>query len=96
MDPTSKKKDQMTDIEHRMLKLLDPETPCRPGWLGSELWADTSEVARMPQAYARPAGNVLNRLDNRGWASWVRRSDDWGWIITSAGLRRLARERSSR
>jgi hypothetical protein len=95
MDATSKKKDQMTDIERRMLNLLDPETPCRPGWLGSELWADTSEVARMPQAYARPAGKVLNKLRKRGWANWVRRYDDWGWIITASGLLRLAREGAS-
>lgn len=82
----------MTEVERKMLQLLDPERPTKPGYLGATLWADTSKVARVPQAYARPAGKVLNRLQKRGWAEWVRQPDDWGWIITRAGQLRLELE----
>ena len=82
----------MTDIEHQMLKLLDPDRPTKPGWLGATLWSDKHEYRPPPQAFARPAGKILNRLKQRGWSIWVRQPHDWGWIITSAGQRRLAQE----
>ena len=80
----------MTDIERRMLQLLDTDRPTKPGFLGTVLWANPNQ--RQPQAFARPAGKVLNGLKRRGWTIWVHQPHDWGWIITAAGQRRLAQE----
>lgn len=78
MTPTPNK--PLTDIERRMLALLDYSSPKRPGWLGSCLWPTRH---RMPQHFARPAGRVLKGLEKRGLVRWISRMDNryaFGWI----------------
>lgn len=68
----------LTDIERRMLDLLDFSAPTRPGFLGSCLWGRSAH--RMPQHYARPAGRVLNGLRKKKLVTYVASKDAWGWI----------------
>ena len=79
----------MTDIERRMLEELRDRdgAPIGPGYLGTQLWDNANQ--RKPQAFARPAGRVLNRLKRQGYAAWIQTETGWGWIITSAGERAL-------
>jgi hypothetical protein len=82
----------VTDIERRMLRelaKLDGQ-PSGPGSLGATLWGEQNEGSRKPQAFARGAGKVLNRLRRRGQVDWVRRAESWGWIITAVGREALA------
>lgn len=77
----------MTDFELRALKLLVEQTKdrrlVRPGWFGSCLWPKTR---RPTWAFARPAGNVLNRLRAKGLAEWLAPSrEEFGWRATDMG-----------
>ena len=87
----------MTDFERRALVLLVEQTKNRlvgPGYFGSCLWPETR---RPTWAFARPAGNVLNRLRVMGLAEWLttgsraKKNEDWGWRATDKGREEAAR-----
>ena len=83
----------MTDFELRALKLLVEQTKNRlvgPGYIGSCLWPETR---RPTWAFARPAGNVLNRLRAKGLAEWLAPSrEEFGWRATDIGRMEAARD----
>lgn len=78
---------KLTDPQRRMLALLHPEVPRRPGWLGREMWGDGNESLR---TYARPACNVLYALRGKGLAHEENSPGWYGWVITEAGRGVLA------
>lgn len=65
-----------TPAELTFLRVLVVEGPARPGWLGSVTYGGH----RNPQTYARPAANVLWRLERKGLArriTWLSRWPVW-------------------
>lgn len=82
----------MTVFERRALKLLVEQSCTRlvlPGYFGACLWPDTQ---RPTWAFARPAGNVLNRLRAQWFAEWLAPAkDEWGWRATASGIEEAAR-----
>lgn len=82
---------KLTRAQRAMLAILDTKsTPFPPGILGAEMWAPKS-TSRKPQHYARPAGNVLKRLESFGYVRQARLfgSRAFGWEITGFGRMEL-------
>ena len=81
----------MTDNDRKALALLAQMESTRAGNFGEAM--STSDVARMPQAYARSGGKALRRLVDLGYAETFSNKEtggNWGWQITSAGRRAAA------
>lgn len=72
----------MTPAERRMLEFLGKSDGMSAGAIGASIYCS----GRMPQAYARPATNVLNRLARQGFVA--RRSRGY-WFITWDGFHAL-------
>jgi hypothetical protein len=85
----SQKDSGLTVIQRRALEFLDGrDCLVGPGTVGGHLWENPYK--RPPQAFARPAGKILNALRAKGLADWIteERSSgwkSWGWKITEAG-----------
>ena len=84
----------LSDFDLRALQLLASCTDLvKPGVFGSMLWPQTR---RPPQAFARPAGKVLRRLETAGCAEWRSEREprrNWGWRVTFDGRRRAGAKR---
>ena len=72
---------KMTKAELRFLEVVAKNDGTRASHLGAEAYGG----GKKPQAYARPATNVLRRLEDKGMV--FRESWNWGtlWLITPAG-----------
>jgi hypothetical protein len=83
----------VTDTDRRALTILvTMNRLVRPQYFGELFWRRRYRGSNCSAPYARPAGRVLNRLRNQGFAEWVSLSkDDWGWRATSEGRREAAR-----
>ena len=62
-----------------------------PQFFGEMLWKNRYRGSACSAPYARPAGKVLNRLRDQGFAEWVREQDNWGWRATPEGRQEAAR-----
>lgn len=77
-----------TPAELAFLRVLVCEGPARPGWLGAVAYGGR----RKPQAYARPAANMLWRLERKGLARRIMWLCSWPvWEATEHG-REVAHE----
>jgi hypothetical protein len=83
-----------TESDARALRLLVKLTAngslVRPGYFGTEFWAESKSAKhRRPQHFARAAGRLLNRLKKAGMAEWTASGqgqiEDWGWRATAEG-----------
>jgi hypothetical protein len=85
---------RLTESDVRALKLLVTFTGLvRPGSFGDEMWG-TRTSRRKPQAFARSAGRVLNRLCAAGLARWRNESTGsnvFGYEATPEGCAEAAR-----
>lgn len=83
----------MTATDRRALAILVSMTGLvRPQFFGELLWKRQYRGSNCSAPYARPAGRVLNRLRDQGFAEWVQLSPgSWGWRATIEGQREAAR-----
>jgi hypothetical protein len=81
-------KTELTAADRRALTVLVTiNRLVGPQAFGERLWPGRCRGSSSAP-YARPAGKVLNRLRDQGFAEWVSPSkNEWGWRATDAGHR---------
>lgn len=79
----------MTDAERKFLRVVAENNGSPASYLGSMAYSDGS---RKPQAYARPAANVLYRLRKQGMVGCRKESWATSWWVTDKGWDFLQRE----
>lgn len=85
--------ESVTSKEMKALEILaKQDRPVGPYFIGENIWGTARGSSSAP--FARPAGKLLKRLQEKGYAMWVCEDDFWGWCITANGVRLV--ERSTR